>query len=74
MLLHQALMSAIGALPNKLAILMSLALVDGLSPNEISTVMSLSEKRVLELRADAIRRMSAALTIEQPTELLRTGT
>jgi len=58
---HGALTAAIGALPERLQILLALYYDEGLTYREIAKILSVSEPRVCQLHADAVKRLRGAL-------------
>jgi RNA polymerase sigma factor for flagellar operon FliA len=59
--LAAAVTSAVAALPERLRLLLSLHYVEGLTYREIAQVLEVSEPRVCQLHADAMRRLREAL-------------
>lgn len=56
------LTAAVEGLPERLAVLVSLHYVEGLSYREIAHIMGVSEPRICQLHADAMKRLRSALT------------
>ncbi|HEY0297088.1 MAG TPA: RNA polymerase sigma factor FliA [Bordetella sp.] len=59
--LRQALINAIGALPEREKLLMSLCYEQGLNLKEIGAILNVTEARVCQLRSQAIARIRAHL-------------
>jgi RNA polymerase sigma factor for flagellar operon FliA len=61
---HQ-LMAAIEKLPQRLALLLSLHYVEGLTYKEIAQALEVSEARVCQLHADALKKLRQTLVTEE---------
>lgn len=61
----QALTEAIGTLPPRLALLLSLHYVEGLTYKEIAAALEVSEARVCQLHGDAVRKLRETMTARE---------
>ncbi len=68
---QRALVAAVGRLPQRLQLLLSLHYVEGLTYREIGKVLQVSEPRVCQLHAEAVARMRQELAEPEAPERLR---
>ncbi|MCA2979802.1 MAG: sigma-70 family RNA polymerase sigma factor, partial [Myxococcaceae bacterium] len=62
----QRLTDAIGRLPERLALLLSLHYVEGLTYKEIARALEVSEARVCQLHGDAVKKLREQLSALAP--------
>ena len=58
----RGLTEAIGRLPERLSMLLSLHYVEGLTYKEIAQALEVSEARVCQLHGDAVKKLREAMT------------